>query len=137
MMNSRDVTIITLWSWEKIRIHKTYEEYIELKQWQSTISIPSLRREINIKDIKSAEGKIEYIELLKQLWPPIFKELTPEDRKNRAKIIAKAKKMRDKKKAELEKDWITKAPIKKRMPHLWNTLEMDLEKEKELLDKLK
>lgn len=134
-MNCRDVTIITLWDWEKIRINKTYEEYIQLKQWQQTINIASLRREINIKDIKSARWVVEYLEPMKQLGPPVKKELTKQDITNKKKIIAEVKKIRDKKKQEIEKEQIEQ-PIEQKLSHLWSSLDMWGDREKELLNNL-
>ena len=57
-MSTRNLTLITLWSWEVITYEIDYEIFREMKKWQSTIYLSKLQREINIKDIKDTRAKV-------------------------------------------------------------------------------
>jgi len=90
-MNKKNITILTLWDWERIIIEMDIENFIEMQREDLSIGmkefyISYLKRTICYSDIKWKQWKTNYIAL--EAPKQEFKESTPEERKARDKMLA-------------------------------------------------
>ena len=89
-MNNKDISILTTWDNEIINVDINIEKWLQLKseaksKGEDGIYIQKLQRFIKFSNLKDETGKTLYIALPEPKKE--FKELTPQERKDRDVMI--------------------------------------------------
>lgn len=86
-MNKSDITILTLWDWEKINVNMHINDFLDMqktdvKSWRKEFYISDLLRTINYSDIKWKQWKTQYIALPEPEKPKTLLTMSDTEKKN-------------------------------------------------------